>query len=84
MSENPRYRHAKTQPWHEGQYVIVDGVRCLYEHREGRIMVMLPGGRAAPLDDLRAGGKKIVLPSLPRVLTAGQVAFLRAMGAEIE
>lgn len=54
----------RTQPWHDDEYIVVNGWRLVYaaDAKRGISFVRLPGCRSVALDDLRAAGHGIAMP----------------------
>ena len=55
-----------TDPWNNGQFIVIDDFRCVYTTKNDEYLVRLPGGRAETINKLRARGYKVRLPSMPR------------------
>lgn len=54
----------RTQPWHDDEFLVVDGWRLVYaaDPKRGISFVRLPGCRSVALADLRAAGYDIAMP----------------------
>lgn len=57
----------RTLPWHESEFIAIDGLQCVY-HRQvtGELVIHLHGCRSELLADLIHAGRKIVLPKRVR------------------
>lgn len=58
----------RTRPWLPGEFMIVDGARVVYtiNKRCGEMLVRLPGGVTTTVEELRALGREVVMPSAVR------------------
>ncbi len=58
----------KTLPWHDHEYIIVDGYSLVYtvDPTSRKLTVRYPGGAAAQEDTLRLEGRQVVMPSRVR------------------
>lgn len=58
----------KTQPWLPEEFIRVSGYCLVYTvaHRAGTMLVRLPGGRAASVEQLQAEGHVVTLPKRVR------------------
>jgi hypothetical protein len=55
-------------PWARSQFILIDGQPFVYTtDADGEIaLVHLPGGRSATVEELRAEGRTVVLPTWVR------------------
>ncbi len=82
MADVRGYDYGKTDSWHEPQFVIVDGWRCVYSMQGSDVVVHLPGGVSRTVRELREAGREITTPALPRTFTPGQLQFIADMAAQ--
>jgi hypothetical protein len=63
-----RYDFRRTDPWLDEEYLIVDGIRCVYSHdATGLMVVHMLGGVKWSLNELRAHGCVVVMPRKVRM-----------------
>jgi hypothetical protein len=56
-------------PWAFDEFMLVDGLRCVYSHdKERGLLVHLPGRITHTVDELRQQGRTVVMPQRMRML----------------
>ena len=67
----PNHHFCRVVPWRSDEFMLVDGFRVVYRHDEELgLIVQLPGGRAATVEELRAEGRTVVMPTNMRFTQA--------------
>lgn len=57
------YRPTFDRPWLEVEKIKVDGLRLVYRFVHGEMRVCMPGCKTETLEELRARGATIVMPT---------------------
>lgn len=66
MSERQEFNHLHSVPWEREEFIVVNGIKLVYEEVNGSRLIKFPGGKQAFEETLRFEGYHIIPPARER------------------